>query len=347
MFRKFISQMDQWIADQQARLVDWVKSARYKMQHLPEANYDLGIKFAKAGKVHDAVFRFKFVLKLRPNWSDAWYQLGLCHMRLQQADRAALAFKKAVHFEPAHQDALYLLAVVAPDALPAEKQPTTMPARMIQGFFTDVGLEYAALEQQNKYQGPEKIVEALRPHLPVLTGLNVLDAGCGIGHLAMRWRKVAAHLIGIDCTKAMVDQAKAAYTAEQATLFDQVIEGDIRGLSQHVTPESQDVILCGNVLQFVGALDGVFDEFTRCLKPGGLLAITIEPYKKPGDSYGIVATSARFGHSVSYVSQMANKHGLVIKSNQVAEIYPKIPCTLLVLQKAGHAQAENTSEEAL
>lgn len=345
VLRKLIDQMQEWVAEKQAAIMNWLSNAKYTMHHLPEANFTLGQRFAAEGKLHDAVFRFKFALKLRPDWDDAWYQLGLCYMRLNHYKDAASAFQKTLQITPAYEDARYLLAVVAPQSMPVTALPTTMPARMVQGFFTEIASQYVAMEQQNQYQAPVKMVEALRPYLSALSGLNVLDAGCGIGHLAMRWRKVAGRLVGVDFTRAMVDQAKLTVSAEDTPLFDAVFTGDIRALAQYVSKESQDVILCGNVLQFVGDLSHAFQEFSYCLKPGGLLAITVEPYVQDatGLGFGIVASSARFGHNAHYIAGLAEQFGFTILKQERTEIYPKMPCGLVVLQKKTGVAAEAPS----
>lgn len=335
MLRKIIEQIADWLEQKQANVKAWLAQARYKLHHFPETNYDLGVRFAARGKLHDAIFRFQMALKARPGWADAYYQQGLCHMRLEKFDKAAQDFAAALQHAPTHQDARYLLAVVAPERVPADKMPTSMPAHMVQGFFQEIAPNYAAIEKESNYQAPVKMVEALRPLLPSLSELYVMDAGCGMGHLAMRWRKVASHLIGVDVTPGMVEQAKAAYTASGDTLFDEVFEGDIRALSQYAPAGSQDVVLCGNVLQFVGALEGFFHEAAQCLKPSGLLAITVEPYTPgvTGKGFGIVRSSARFGHHITYIQQVAADCGFAVVKQEKTNLYPEMPAHIIVLQK--------------
>lgn len=328
--RKLQAEAQDWFQEKVSSLQGWLNIAQHKMHNLPETNYELGVRFAREGKLRDAVFRYRLVLKLRPDWADAWFELGLVQMRLQENAEAVISFKNALRYSPAHADARYLLAVCDPKALAADKQPTTMPLHMVQGFFTDIAPQYALQEAQNNYQAAKVVVEALRPHLPALSGLHVVDAGCGIGHCASLWRKVAALLVGIDVTEAMVHYAREGQSPDKAQLFDKVHVGDIRGLRQYVGVHSQDVILCVNVLQFVGDLDATFAEFAACLKAGGIAAITVEPYS--GQHYGVVSATGRFGHTSQYIAATAAKHGLDVALQQNAQIYPKMTCLLMVLK---------------
>jgi len=328
--RKLRAETETWVNEKVAGVQSWLNSAQHKMNHMPETNFDLGVRFARAGELRDAVFRFRLALKLRPDWAEAWYELGLVQMRLNEKTEAAISFKNALRYQPAHADARYLLAVCDASALAPEKRPTTMPTHMVQGFFSDVAPQYAAIEAQHNYNAAKLLVEALRPHLPALSDLNVIDAGCGIGHAAMLWRKVAMNLVGIDITDAMVAQARATQNPDKTQLFDKVHAGDVRTLRQFISVHSADVILCANVLQFVGDLDGVFAEFAASLKAGGLAAITVEPYS--AQHYGVVPETGRFGHSAAYVAATAAKYGLDVASQQKCELYPGMPCMLFVLK---------------
>ncbi len=322
-----------WWQDTKHRVVTFVGTAQHKLQHLPETNYNLGVKFARAGKLRDAKFRFQLALKIKPDWAQAHYQLGLCLMRLNQKDEARDAFYSAVRADASHHEARYLLSVCDPSALPENARPTTMPTQMVQGFFESVAANYNAQEVANGYQAPRLIVEALKPHLPSLSGLNVVDGGCGTGLASSLWRKVAGHLSGIDITDAMCTIAREARSADQSILFDKVHHGDVRAMRQFVAPASQHVILVVNVAQFIGDLSGLASECAACLVPGGLLAITTEPYNK-AKHFGVVATTGRFGHGAEYVIETMRAQGLSLISQSPVKLYPNFSAHCFVFQHA-------------
>lgn len=339
--RKLQAEAQAWFKNFSARGITWLQGAHRKLQNVPKTNYDLGIKFASAGKLRDAQFRFQLALKISPDWAACWYQLGLCQMRQGNQDGAQESFAQVLRFDAAHADARYLLSVCNPRALAEGKRPTTMPVNMVQGFFESISARYNAQEAANHYQGAKVMVEALKPHLPTLSGLMVLDAGCGTGLASSLWRKVASQIIGVDITAAMCARAREAVTADKSPLLDQVIHADIRALRQYVPPHSQQVILCANVLQFVGDLDATFAEFSACLDESGVIGITLEPFSAQG--YGVVATTGRFGHSAAYVAAMATKHGLQVVAQQNVQLYPKMPALCFVLRHAPVATQPLTS----
>lgn len=302
-----------------------------RFENLHEANFQQGCNFAERGKLNDAMFRFKMALYFQNNFPLAWYNLGVVHIRRGDRRSAITALKKALSQKPDYTDAAYMLATQDPRAVPPAMLPTRMPAGMMEAFFTQAAPYYDALETQNNYHGPQVLVEHLRPHLPKLSGLTVVDAGCGTGHLAKLWRKVADRLVGVDVTPAMVEMARSAKAGDVA-VFDAVMEADLRNAKTVVDAASADVVLCGNVVQFIGDLRDAIAAMAHWLKPEGLLAITAEPLE--GASYGVVPKTSRFGHSESYVNELAQQSGLrVLRTDSVA-LYPNTRATLYIFKKA-------------
>src|SRR5262245_3910210 len=93
-------------------------SVRAKMKELHKTNYDLGYKFAGEGRWLDAIFRFRVVLYLSPDYPNANYNLGCCYMRLGRNAEAKAAFLKALKQSPGNADVMFMLASLDPSALP-------------------------------------------------------------------------------------------------------------------------------------------------------------------------------------------------------------------------------------
>jgi tetratricopeptide (TPR) repeat protein len=49
-----------------------------KTKNLQETNYNLGMKHLQNDNLSEAIFRFRFTIKLWPNCFDAYYQLAYC-----------------------------------------------------------------------------------------------------------------------------------------------------------------------------------------------------------------------------------------------------------------------------
>jgi 2-polyprenyl-3-methyl-5-hydroxy-6-metoxy-1,4-benzoquinol methylase len=105
-----------------------------------------------------------------------------------------------------------------------------------------------------------------------ITGLDVLDAGCGEGYMARELAsRGARHVTGIDTSAEMARAAEAAKVP--GTSFTKGSVGDLP-----FTADSFDVILANHLLNDLPDIDGPIGEFARVLRPGGrLTALMLHP----------------------------------------------------------------------
>ena len=101
-----------------------------KLENLHQANFEMGVNFADTGRLKDALFRFKMAVHFRPQFIDAWYNLGVTHMRMGEMRQAKIALNKALSLKGEYPEAAYMLATIDLASLPPEKRPTQMPAGM-------------------------------------------------------------------------------------------------------------------------------------------------------------------------------------------------------------------------
>lgn len=310
----------------------WLIQAREKARDLPKTNFELGCRFADIGKWYDAMFRFRVTLYLQPNYPQALYNLGCCYFHLGRTDKAVATFKQVLAKTPNHADVIFMLAAIDPTALTPAQRPQRMPRTMVTGFFTSIAGTYNAVEAQNQYRGGAVVAEQAKPLLPP-SGLTVVDLGCGTGLAAMPFRANASVMTGVEITPAMAAQAAAA-TQNNTLLFDRVITADMTALDDQIAPETADLMLLVNVVQFVGGLDTVMASSARLLKPGGLLALTVEPFAA-ADGFGVVAKTGRFGHGAVYVTRLAEQNGLRCLKQSNITLYPQTNAALFLLRKGG------------
>ena len=308
----------------------WALEAREKIRDLPKTNFDLGCMFADQGKWHDALFRFRMALYWRPDYPEARYNLGCCYFHLGKLPQAAATLKQVLRETPNHRDAIFMVAAIEPSALTPEQRPRRMPPEMVTKFFTSIAAEYNQAEAANQYHGGVAVAEAVKPLLPP-AGMVVVELGCGTGIAAIPYRAASAQMIGVDVVPAMVAQASVQAQGDKK-LYDRVVAADISALGDEVAAESADLVLLVNAAQFVGALDDVLKGVARLLKPGGLLALTLEPFSG-ADGFGLVAATGRFGHSAAYVIRLATPLGLTLAKQVPVSLYPETSAELLVLRK--------------
>ena len=107
-----------------------------------------------------------------------------------------------------------------------------------------------------------------------VTGHRVLDAGCGSGPLSAALSAKGAIMTGFDSSPAMLALARQRLGAT-ADLF-------VADLSKPLpfADDSFDDVVSSLVLHYLEDWSAPLAELRRVLKPGGLLAVTIQPRDK-------------------------------------------------------------------
>ncbi len=308
----------------------WLVEAREKMRDLPKTNFELGCYFSEQGKWHDALFRFRVALYLRPNYPQALYNIGCCYFNLGNMAKARETLQQVLRETPTNSDAVFMLGAIDPNALTPEQRPKQMPRELVNSFFTSVAERYNQIEAQNQYRGGVLVAEQLKPLLAP-SDVVIADLGCGTGIASIPYRAGAREIMGVDFTPAIVQQAQAIQQGDKK-LLDRVVEADIASLGDAIAAASVDVVLLVNVVQFVGALDAVLATASRIAKAGALVAVTVEPYAGQ-DGFGLVANTGRFGHSAAYVKQVAAQHQLVAAKQTALNLYPESTAELIIFRK--------------
>ncbi|SDF20279.1 class I SAM-dependent methyltransferase [Sporomusa acidovorans] len=115
-------------------------------------------------------------------------------------------------------------------------------------------------------------IPAFRSLLPEnLTGMRILDLGCGFGQACSRYASQgAAKVIGVDISKKMISRAKQIYRHENIEYVCLPIE-DI-GFPR----EEFDLVLSSLAFHYIADLKNVLERILYCLKNNGFLIFSQE-----------------------------------------------------------------------
>lgn len=124
-------------------------------------------------------------------------------------------------------------------------------------------------------------IPAMKKLVGGVSGLTVLDAGCGYGHYAI-WakRQGAKKVIGMDISEKMIEMAREK-TKEKKAEVD-FIQGDLFNLNQFKDGYF-DLIMSSIVVSYFGDLVKYFSEFARVLKRKGIFVFSeVHPMRTAG-----------------------------------------------------------------
>ena len=242
----------------------------------------------------DAIGELQRALRLDPQNAEARFLLGCAWLEAGEGEKALSSF-----------------AVLPPEEIPglagriAEAEAMLARPRSDAGYvrhlFDQFSADYdARMLGQLVYRAPQTLRELAQFVLPGLTGLAVLDLGCGTGLSGAAFKDRASHLTGLDLSPAMIEKAKAR------GVYDDLVIGDLEsGLGE----DRYDLVIAADTLVYVGDLETGFAAVARALKSGGFFLFTTEAKEDEGFELG---PKRRWRHSEPYLRAAALRHGFEV-----------------------------------
>jgi predicted TPR repeat methyltransferase len=170
----------------------------------------------RAGRKGDAVDAIHRVTEGHPRSLGAWRFRAHACRQLEQRAESVRAFRAILELEPRNREAAYFL-----DILEGRN-----PMRAESGYVREIFDGYADtfdrhLQDTLGYRAPEQLTALLRRVLgDDITGLDVLDVGCGTGLCGTVLRGVAGTLTGVDLSPGMIDKARARSVYDELCVAD-------------------------------------------------------------------------------------------------------------------------------
>ena len=265
----------------------------------PRPRFALANTLLEEGRDDAAREAFDRAVELDPRYRHRHLHVGTRLAMRKRPERAARMYRWGLRLNPADPPLSHMLA-----ALEGESSGAAAPAGYVADFFDSFADSFEqTLVERLDYQGPRLVVDALRRWLPASgpPDLTILDAGCGTGLCGPLLRPLARRLVGIDLSAGMLEHARASGA------YDELHQADLVD-AMSTTPATYDVIVAVDVLIYFGELDELFRAAAHALRPGGLMAVTVEQDR--GAGY-VLRSTGRYAHSEDYLRGSAADAGLV------------------------------------
>jgi predicted TPR repeat methyltransferase len=210
-------------------------------------------------------------------------------------------YRQSLALDPDDVRARYLLTAATGLAAPS-RAPDDYVRAEFDHFAANFDAKLASLE----YRGPALVCDAARALVATLPGTPVvLDAGCGTGLCGPLLRPLAASLVGVDLSPAMVDRARAR------GVYDELVIAELTGyLRGH--PGAYDLVVSADTLVYFGDLAEVIAAAAGALRPGGALLFTLERAEPAAAPQGFrLEPHGRYVHTRAYVDGLLERAGFV------------------------------------
>lgn len=281
--------------------------------------------------------------ELAPDWPELLMLTGEVQAKLGQRDAAIYSFRRCL--ELSDQDrhgAMLHLALLGAAPVPAETH-----APYVEALFDDFADRFdRSLMQKLDYQGPDIVARAIARG-GAAGFARVLDLGCGTGLVGERIRRHCHWLEGVDLSAGMLEKARAK------GIYDVLHHADITGVLAG-SPGRFDCVVACDVLNYVGALEGVLAGIAGALTPGGRAVLVVEALeagdgKEGGGEVLRLLPTLRYAHSADYVRGCAETAGFNVAARVTETLRQEasrpLACHVFTLERAAKVPAGPTASD--
>jgi len=298
----------------------------------PQALANLGSLLRRRGQWAEGEAACRRAIEIAPTFGDAWHHLSLLLVAQDRIPEAILAASQAMVLLPPHKrrrdsytralvnagqieeavamyrewladepDNAYVrhhLAACIGEGAP-ERASDAYVEQVFDGFASSFDAKLASLG----YRAPPLVADALAASLPApARQFDIADLGCGTGLCGPLIAPWAKRLAGCDLSAQMLERA------QRRAVYDELEKAELLAYLQ-LRPEAFDVVISADTLCYFGALEGVAGAAHCALRPGGLLAFTVEALADDDSADYRLLLHGRYAHSRRYLAALLDRAG--------------------------------------
>ncbi len=290
--------------------LDWHSRALERYPVEPAAHFYLSRTLILLGQFQEAEAALRRVLELDPRSSDAYRTLGQVLESVDKREELAALAERWVQAIPDDPQAAHFRA-----AWTGQHAPPRASDDHVRQTFDRFAAEFDEALEHLDYQAPQLLHAALDAELRNAGPAQaILDAGCGTGLCGPLLRPLARRLVGVDLSPGMLDKARGR------SVYDELVEAELTDYLQR-WPRTFDAIIAADTLVYFGDLAPVIAAAAAALRPGGILAFTLEHLCAARENEKFcLEPHGRYSHAESYVRQVLAGNGLAVRSIEPAKL---------------------------
>ena len=271
--------------------------------NVAEGWYNLAICLRDEGDVDGAEAHLREAIRRQPSYFVAYEALAMLLYQLGRTAEAAILYNDWAARDPSNAKAQHMAAAASGLNVPARA-----PDEYVQELFDEAAHRFDANVEQLEYRAHLAVTQALITRVSSARQLlpAVLDAGCGTGLCGPPVRAHCRHLVGVDLSTRMLDQARERYC------YDELIAAEITAFMRS-RPGAFDAVISADTLVYFGALEEPLSAAFDALTVGGCLAFTLEALE--GET---LVSDAPVDHRLEVHGRYAHREGYVRASLEVA-----------------------------
>jgi predicted TPR repeat methyltransferase len=244
---------------------------------------------AEAGDLNAAADVMSQALEIVPDWAAGWDLLGGYCEKVGDISGAISAWR---HLEALDDEGVFG-AVLKLAAHGAGQAGDGTAISYVEALFDHYAPQFEqALVERLGYRVPQMLDDLVSEEMARL-GIEgfarALDLGCGTGLMGQHLRAKTAHLEGIDVSAAMIAET------ERKGIYDSLHKAELVA-ALNARRADADLVTAADVFIYCGALPPVLAALVPALRPGGLVAFSLEAHD--GAEPLFLRPSLRYAHGI-------------------------------------------------
>jgi predicted TPR repeat methyltransferase len=262
-----------------------------------EIHFNRASCLAALQRFEEAIDAYEAVISRAPDYLPAMNnQAYLCH-RHGRTEKAIQRYRQIIALDPEHSSADHMLA-----ALTGSARRTT-PESYIQDVFDEYSSHYdTSLIELLHYNAPGSLLELAETLSDGDSFSAMLDLGCGTGLLGEAFLNRTALMHGVDLSKQMLGIARGK------KIYDVLSQSSISDFLLECEPDSYDLVVAGDVFNYIGELAETFTLVKQVITEAGLFLFTVENLNDCLEPMRL-NSSGRFAHTNDYIEQTSRRAG--------------------------------------